>query len=346
VASLLRGFSAPVRLQDDLDDRQRAFLLQHDSDPFNRWEAGQQLVRGIILDRVGGLPRPDRSSGLPDGLIEGLRRILRDDGLDKGLAAEILSLPSELFLAEMVEEIDVEGIHAARKTVRRQLAEALKQEFRESWEKNRDIGPYCPQPKSVARRSLKNLCLEYLAALDEPAMPGLLADSYREAGNMTDRLAALSLLADCDTSERNTALEDFYRRAKGDPLVLDKWFAVQARSCLPDTLEKVRALALHPAFNVHNPNRVRSLFGVFSRGNPMRFHRPDGAGYAFIGDQVIRIDSANPQLAARLAGAFGAWRRYDRRRRDLMRSQLLRIQSRPGLSRDLSEVVSKALQES
>ncbi len=346
VPSLLRGFSAPVRLIDHLDDRQRAFLLQHDRDPFNRWEAGQQLACRVILDLVAGPTTGESGATLPDGLVEGFRRILLDDGLDKGLAAEILSLPSELFLAEQVEEVDVEGIYRARQAVRRQLAVELKQELMAAWEKNRETGPYDAGPMSVGRRSLKNLCLSYLAAMDEPGTSRLLIDSFREAGNMTDRLAALSLLADCVVCEREAALADFYRQAGGDPLVLDKWFAVQARSKLPDTLERVRSLALHPDFCFHNPNRVRSLFGVFSRANPLRFHGADGEGYAFLGEQVMRIDPANPQLAAWLAGAFSAWRRYDHKRRELMRSQLLRIQSAPNLSRDLSEVVSKALQES
>jgi aminopeptidase N len=344
VPSLPRGFSAPVRVEDDLGDKERGFLLQFDRDPFSRWEAGQQLAGRAILELVPQHPDPTGGTPLPDGLVAGFRKILQDEGMDKGLAAEILSLPSEQYLAELMKEIDVEGIYLARECVRRQLAGSLQKEFLAAWHKNRETGPYDAEPRSVARRSLKNLCLSYLSALDGAGFRQELLASYRDAGNMTDRLGALNLLVDCDIPERDEVLDDFFRRAKGDALVLDKWFAMQARSRLPFTLAKVRELISHPDFNYRNPNRVRSLLGVFSRGNPLRFHAEDGSGYAFLTGQILLIDRDNPQLAARLAEVFGSWSRYDRQRREHMRNQLLSIKSRPELSRDLSEVVFRSLE--
>jgi aminopeptidase N len=344
VPSLLRGFSAPVRIEDDLTEEDRVFLLKYDQDPFSRWESGQHLACRAILDLVPRYPDFGDQSGLPDGLAQGFRKILQDQEMDKGLAAEILTLPSELYLAELMEEINVEGIYMVRQRLRSQLAVTLKEEFLVAWRENQETGPYDVEPQSVARRSLKNVCLDYLAALGEEKVRQYLTASYRKAGNMTDRLAALSLLANSDMPERLEILDDFYQFASGDALVLDKWFAVQARSRLPDTLETVKNLSKHPAFNIQNPNRVRSLLGVFSRGNPLCFHAADGSGYEFLAGQILRIDRKNPQLAARLAEGFGSWRRYDRGRREKMRSYLLDMKNQPDLSRDLFEVVSKALE--
>ncbi len=344
VPSLLRGFSAPVRLEDHLGEEERFFLLQFDKDPYCRWEAGQKMISRIILDLAPQHPDPAAAIELPAGMVAAFRRILRDDKMDKGLAAEILSLPSEPYLAELMDEIDVEGIHLARECVRHQLAESLKDEFVAAWQGNQEKGPYDTKPESVARRSLKNGCLGYLGSLDDKEFRQWLLNSYWKAGNMTDRLAALNLLTHCDVPERAEVLDDFYRKAEGDALVVDKWFAVQARSRLPHTLEKVQTLTQHTIFNYRNPNRVRSLLGVFSRGNPLLFHKSDGSGYAFLTEQALRIDPENPQLAARLGEVFGSWRRFDRQRREHMENQLLKMKNQPGLSRDLFEVVTKALE--
>ncbi|MEZ4599170.1 MAG: aminopeptidase N [Syntrophotaleaceae bacterium] len=342
VPSLLRGFSAPVRLEDDLDEGDRAFLLQFDQDSFCRWEAGQHIANRAILDLVPLRPDADTEAILPEPLVKGFRQVLQDENLDRGLAAQLLSLPSELYLAELMEEIDVEGIFMAREAVRRGLAGRLQEDFLAGWRKNQESGPYDVQPGSVARRSFKNLCLDYLTTLGGDNHR-LLLESYRQAGNMTDKIAALNLLANCDIAERRMALEDFFRFSANDPLVLDKWFAVQARSRLPETLEVVVRLTTHPAFNFNNPNRVRSLLGVFSRGNPLRFHAADGSGYAFLSEQILRIDRQNPQLAARLAEAFGSWRRFEPVRRKQMHMHLTGMAKEKHLSRDLAEVVTRAL---
>ncbi len=342
VVSLFRQFSAPVRVVGDESSQALAFLLGHDSDAFNRWDAGQRLAERIILQ---GAKQPAGMTAVSDLhlLTEGLAATLQDDSLDPGLAAKLLELPNELYLAQQMQQIDVEGIHVAREQVRKQLATALQKHFQAGWTACLNTGAYSIEPEAVGRRSLKNRCLDYLYALGTEEACELVSDSYRIANNMTDRIAALALLADDSGPIRQRLLDDFYTRAANDPLVLDKWFAVQARSRRPDTLQVVRELMGHPAYQPRNPNRVRALIGSFSRANPLRFHASDGSGYGLLADQIMALDPVNPQLAGFLAGGFSAWRRYDEGRRKLMQQQLQRIVAGPRLSRDLSEVVHKML---
>jgi aminopeptidase N len=342
VPSLLRNFSAPVRLKTDLDDNDLAFLMARDNDPFNRWEAGQQLSTRLLLRQVEAFGR-DETLVLDPLLPGAFRELLGDPGADRALIALALTLPSETFLAEQVQVIDPSAIHEVREFFRRQLATDLRQDLLAAYTDHQEDGPYGPDPVAVGRRALKNLALSYLMTLDDPALRSLCLGQFKRADNMTDVIAALGALAGSATEEGAAALEDFYRRWQNDPLVLDKWLSLQATSKRTDTLAEVRRLLGHPAYNGKNPNKVRALVGAFCQGNPARFHDRSGAGYAFCADQVLALDPVNPQVAARLAGAFSNWRRFDPKRQALMKEELERIAAVAGISRDVYEIVLKSL---
>jgi aminopeptidase N len=342
VPSLLRGFSAPVRLVTEASDERLAFLMAHDADPFARWEAAQQLATrtllGLVADQQAGRPL-----ACPPHLVAAFARVLETSAADPAIAAETLTLPSESYLADQSAVADPGAVHEAREGLRRALAEALREPLLAAYRANQDSGPYRVEPGAIGRRSLKNLCLAYLAEVDDPALKALAPAQYRGADNMTDTIGALAVLANHDSPERVEALDDFYRRWRQDPLVVDKWLALQASSRLPGTLGEVRRLLTHPAFDLRNPNRVRALIGAFAHGNPARFHAPDGAGYAFLADQVLALDPLNPQVAARLLGAMSRWRRLEPARQQLVRAELERVLGREGLSKDTYEVASKSL---
>ncbi|HDJ86423.1 MAG TPA: DUF3458 domain-containing protein, partial [Chromatiales bacterium] len=262
---------------------------------------------------------------------------------DRAFLARLLTLPSEDYVAESLDRIDPVAVHEAHRFLRRALAKALHEPLLETYRSLGESGPYRIDPDSVGRRSLRNLCLGYLMQGDDPRTVQLCLDQFHSGTNMTDVLAALSALARSERPEREPALEEFYERWKDDPLVVDKWFAIQASAPLPDALERVRALTRHPAFNPRNPNKIRALVGAFCRGNPARFHARDGAGYAFLGDWILELDPINPQIAARLVGVLSRWRRYEPRLGELMRAQLERVLAAPNLSRDTYEIASKSL---
>jgi len=341
VPSLLRGFSAPVRLEIDLDDAQLAHLLAHDTDAYARYEAGQQLylrlIRRLLATHAGG-----EALSMDAGLLAAARRCLVDDSLDPALVTELLTLPSESFIAGELDVVDPQAIHAVRRFLRLALAQALREPLLARYKALAPSGPYQFEGAQAGRRSLRNLCLGYLAELDDIG-PSLCLEQFEAADNMTDSNAALALLAQLDAPEREQALAAFYQRWQGDAIVLDRWFSVQAGSRRAQALDDVKALLQHPAYAPRNPNRVRALVGAFVHGNPARFHAADGAGYAFLADQVLAIDGFNPMLAARLAQALARWRRYEPGRQALMRTQLERLAASPKLSKDLYEVVSKAL---
>jgi aminopeptidase N len=339
VPSLLRGFSAPVKLHYDYSDEALMFLMAHDSDGFNRWDAAQTLAQKILLQRVA-----DPEAEIPQGFVEAFRRALNDPVSDKALLAEILTLPSESYLGDQMAVVDVEGIHRAREAVRCDLAQALRNDFMAIYEANRESGEYRLDAASIGRRSLKNLCLGYLMQLEDDEIRQLCVDQYGKGHNMTDVMAALTALAASDAPQREAVLADFYDRWQADPLVLDKWFSVQAMSRRDDTLQQVLALMEHPAFSIRNPNKVRALVGAFCSGNPVRFHAADGSGYAFLADRVLELNGLNPQVAARMLRIMARWQRYDEGRQELMRSQLQRVLNAEGLSRDVYEVASKSLE--
>ncbi len=342
VPSLLRGFSAPVKLTGVPLDRLK-FLAVHDPDPFARWEAGQEVAARALLDRVGVLQRGAEPAALDPDLVAAMRRSLADAGPDPAFAAEALAVPGEAFLADRMAVADVEAVHEARETARAEIGRALQAEFAAGYQALADAGPYRIEGAAIGRRALRNACLFYLAAADPEHGAALAKAQFDAAANMTDLLAALSVLADLDRPERPAALARFFADWEHDPLVVDKWFALQARSSLPGTVERVRELASHPAFDRRNPNRVRALVGAFAQGNQVRFHDPSGAGYAFLADEVIAIDPGNPTTAARLVQPLGMWRRHDMARQGLMRGQLERVLASPGLSKNTFEMVSKSL---
>jgi aminopeptidase N len=328
VPSLLRGFSAPVILNYPYTEADLLHLMAHDDDPFNRWEAGQRLAAETILKRQG---EPSAA------FLDAARRVLAEK--DPAFAAEALALPSETFLAEQLEVVDPDALHAARNALRRNLAKALQPELTATYRALEAAGPYSPDPASIGRRALRNLCLGYLVEL---GLTPLADGQFRRADNMTDALGALACLANADCPEREPALRAFHDKWQNEPLVVDKWLTVQATSRLPGTLARVHQLLGHPAFDIKVPNKVYALVRAFA-ANHVRFHVADGAGYAFLAERVLELDRLNPQVAARMARGFDRWRRFDAARQALARRQLERIRDAAGLSRDVAEIAGKSL---
>ncbi|HYC53707.1 MAG TPA: aminopeptidase N [Candidatus Binatia bacterium] len=341
VPSLLRGFSAPVCLDGAYEDRDLAFLAAHDSDAFNRWEAGQQLALRRMLSLIEAR-RAGRELELPRDLADAFRKTLTSD-LDPALIAKALVLPSESYVADQMAEVDVDAIHFVRNFLRQRLAETHREELLARYRAGRTGAPYSLAPEAVATRSLTNVCLAYLSKLQGQEPCDIVYGQFRDADNMTDSIAALAVLSHVDCPERRVALDAFYARWKGEPLVVDKWLGVQAMSELPGTLDEVVRLTEHEAFDIKNPNKVRALIGAFCGANAVRFHEATGAGYRFLADNVLRLDALNPQVAARMTGLMSRWRRYDEGRRNLMRAELARLVAEPSLSRDVYEVATKSL---
>jgi aminopeptidase N len=342
VPSLLRGFSAPVKLNLDCGDAELAFLMGHDDDPFNRWEAGQRLATRILLGAVAAF-RAGQPIELPGAFIDAFGRTLADPALDGRFKALALTLPDFTFLGEQMAQIDVEGLHAAREAVVSQLARAHGEALAQAYQANEASGPYRNDGASVARRALRNTCLAYLSRTGAPDALAHALRQFDSANNMTDQIAALSCIVDVPGQARQRALDAFHAQWQADPLVIDKWLALQARSEAPDALAQVRALMNHPAYDARNPNRIRALVGVFCHGNPLRFHQADGSGYAFLREQVLKLDRQNPQVASRMLGALNRWRKYDPQRQALMRAELQAIAAQETLSKDVYEVATKAL---
>ena len=342
VPSLLRGFSAPVKLMLRREREELAFLMARDGDPFTRWDAGQELAMAILLELTAeaGAGRPLRLDPL---LVSAFGGVLSDAALDGSMKALALALPGETLIAQELAEVDPAAIHAARRFALRALAEAHRAAFAAVFEKCHTRAPYSIERKEIDRRRLGNTALRYLAMLEDAGWTARIERVFQQADNMTDREAAFGLLLDTPGPERDRALASFHAAWRHDPLVLDKWFTVQALSRLPDTPERVRALYRHPDFSIANPNRVRALVGAFASGNPLHFHAPDGAGYRFLTDVTLELDPRNPQLAARMASQLAQWRRYEPRRRALMQQQLERIASAPKLSKDVRENVERML---
>jgi aminopeptidase N len=335
VPSLLRGFSAPVILNYPYTEAELVHLLANDDDPFNRWEAAQRLGMDIILARAG---TPN------DAYLGAIGAILGN--ADHAFVAEVLTLPSETFLAEQLAEVNPDALHASRNALRRTIAAAFRDRFLSLYLALAGAGPYSPDAASSGRRALRNLALSYLMELEAPDLVVLCYEQFAQKdpgqANMTDQFAALASLANSGAPQRQLALDSFYARWKDEPLVVDKWLSVQASSRLPGTLARVRELLAHPAFDIKVPNKVYSLIRAFA-GNHVRFHAADGAGYAFLADQVLALNGLNPQVAARMARGFDRWKRFDSNRRDKAKAQLERIRDHAGLSRDVAEIVTKAL---
>ncbi|WP_312935894.1 aminopeptidase N [Pseudomonas sp.] len=344
--SLLRGFSAPVKWSFPYDRDQLMFLMQHDSDGFNRWEAGQQLSVQVLQELIGQYQRGEAFT-LDARLITALGTVLGNDSLDPAMVAEMLSLPGEGYLTEISEVADVDAIHAARDFARQQIAEQLHDALWARYQANRALSratPYVAAAEHFARRGLQNIALSYLMLTGKPEVLAATLEQFDQCDNMTERLTALAVLVNSPfEAERQHALDVFAEHFKDNPLVMDQWFSVQAASTQPGGLARVKALMQHPAFTLKNPNKVRALIGAFAGQNLVNFHAADGSGYHFLADLVIELNAFNPQIASRQLAPLTRWRKYDAARQALMKGELQRILDSGALSSDVYEVVSKSL---
>ncbi|ODC02761.1 aminopeptidase N [Terasakiispira papahanaumokuakeensis] len=342
VPSLLRGFSAPVKLAFDYSREQLAFLMAHDSDGFNRWDAGQRLAV-LALQHLVNQIQANEPLQLDPALIEATRTLLNGEMTDKAVLAEMLRLPSEAYLAEQYEQVDVDAIHKARSFARKALADALYDDFLRLYKVNQRVGDYAPEANQIAERSLKNTCLGYLMAREDEATIALTQEQFNCADNMTDQRAALTLLAHAEDPRLGAEpLRRFGESWAHDPLVMDQWFSLQVTRPQADALDRLKMLMAHPAFSLKNPNRVRALIGAFVGQNRVNFHRQDGQGYQLLADVVIELNRLNPQIAARLVIPLTRWKRMTSERQDMMKAQLERIRQE-SLSPDLFEIIEKAL---
>ena len=342
IVSLLRGFSAPVTLKSDTCDADLAFRLAHDSDEFNRWEAGQQLALRELLNHYETISSQSGSFALSGLYKKAWASALADKNADNSLLTQLLSLPSEQYLADQVEGVDPERIFQVRHRARLSLATENKTLLQQRYLAAQDAGEYSIAPAAMGKRSLANFCLAQLMLINDKDGEEMCQKQYQQATNMTDRLAAFSALVNSSADSRQDVIADFYQQWHSHPLLLDKWFSLQALAQTDSVFTDVQALLSHPKFSYANPNRVRSLISAFSQ-NQRAFHRADGAGYKWLADQILLIDARNAQLAARLAGPFTRWKRLEGGRQELMKAELERLASAT-LSKDLYEIVTKSLQ--
>jgi aminopeptidase N len=341
VLSLLRNFSAPVKLHHDYTPGELMFLMAFDSDGFARWDAAQSLHLQVLRSLVAA---PD--AVLPEGYIEAVRKALTSSEDDRELLAEVLTLPSESYIGDQMEVVDVDAIHTARNGLMRRIAEELRTDLLGVYRANSDTGPFSYEHAAIARRALKNLALGYLSRLEgDDEVESLVRAQYEAQQNMTDVSSALLLGVHAEMPFAAALLADFEQRWKDQPLVMDKWFSIQATSRQPGLVPRIRELMEHPGFTLRNPNRVRALIGAFVGANPARFHAADGSGYRLLADVVLELNMLNPQIASRLVRTLSRWRRYDEGRRERMQEQLERIRDADGLSKDVLEIVSKSLEE-
>jgi len=341
--SLNRDFSAPIKLTVPIEAEALRFLAAHDRDPFNRWQAVQTLAMTLLKSNVaivrsGGAPRVDQ------GLMDALGAIVKDTALEPAFIALTLSPPTEADIArEIGSDVDPDAVYAARRALRAAIGRQHGAELAGIHARMTSADPYRPDAQSTGRRALKNACLDLLALTESAAAIARAFDQYRNADNMTDRIAALETLSAHNRPERTAAFDDFYARYAEDPLVIDKWFALQAVIPEPATLDRVRALMGHPAFSAANPNRIRALIGAFAQANHTQFNCRDGAGYDFVANFVLELDAKNPQVAARLMSAFRSWRALEAQRRARAEATLRRVAAMPALSPDVKDIVARTL---
>jgi aminopeptidase N len=343
VVSFLRDFSAPVRVESFHTREELSLLSRTDSNLFNRWDSATRLAGEVILEIAEKL-KNNQAPSIEELYLDAVSGSLKGRIEDPALLALSLQLPSETTLAQEMDIVDPDALYDARRLVKSELASRNKEQFIAIFHGNKESGTYDITPEAIGRRSLKNVSLSYLMALKPltEEIQNLCYVQYKQATNMTDAIAALSNLVNVDSEIRKDALEDFYKKWVNDPLVLDKWFILQAMSTLEGTLGKVEQLLNNPSFSIENPNKVRSLIGVFCSGNHVRFHEKSGAGYRFLGDRIEELNSINPQIAARLVSPLINWRRYDTERQRLMQQELDRILAIKDLSSDVYEIASKS----
>ncbi|GHD44428.1 aminopeptidase N [Marinobacter persicus] len=340
VPSLLRDFSAPVRVRYPYTREQLLFLMSHDTDGFNRWDAGQKLAIDVIESLVG----EDDGKEIDPRLVGAYRTLLNDTSLDQALVAKMLQLPSENYLVELADEADVPSIHHARERVLQHLAVSLREELLACYQRHQQAGDYQLTPEAIAGRSLRNTALGWLLHIGDVEALALARSQFEQADNMTDRLGALRALVNSGfDKERTEALDAFYERFQNDPQVVEMWFSVQAASFKMGQLPHIRHLLEHDAFDWKNPNKVRSVVGAFAGQNLPAFHNPDGSGYGFLADVVRRLDDSNPQIAARLVTPLTRWKKFAPAYGRQMRTALESIRDKKGLSKDVYEVVYKSL---
>ena len=343
--SLLRGFSAPVILNYDYSESDLAFLAAHDDDPFNRWESIQRLLVGAVIATLDGMT----CTTACDAVTVVVGQLLQNESLDPAYKALALTMPGEGYIAEQLSEVDPVKVRQARNAVRTELAHRLEQSFVECFEQSCRPEPYAPDPTSAGLRALKNLALSYLVETGETTFASLASEQVQHADNMTDRSAALMALVNSPSPDREAALDWFATQYADEPLAMDKWFAMQATAHRQTderpVLDTVRKLLRHPAYSNRNPNRIRSLVSSFCAGNLAEFHAIDGSGYRFWLEQIRELDPINPQVASRLARVMDRWKKFDPPRQALMRGTLEELANGPDLSRDVTEIITKALDQ-
>jgi len=354
IPALLRGFSAPVKLNYPYTRDELTLLMQYERDGFTRWEASQQMALQVIDDLLsarGQESEVEIDPGIVSAVSSILDSVLDDAHVEKqdmAMLANLLLLPTEAYLAELSEEVDVDGIHEVRESLRKHLAGELEEKFLAVYKHCESNTGYSFTAEDVARRSLKNTALNYLACLDKSEYWTLIKGQYESATNMTDSSAALRAVVNNPSSQssglREQMLADFYTKWKHESLVVEQWFSMQSAASIPDNLEQIRKLMKHEAFDIKNPNKVRSVIGAFCHNNAVGFHKLDGSGYEFLADQIVLLNDINPQIASRLLTPLTRWKKFNPERQQLMQTELQRILDVEGLSGDVYEVVSKSLQ--
>ncbi|NWH04849.1 aminopeptidase N [Desulfobacter latus] len=341
--SVFREFTAPVRLTTDFSDQDLAFLMARDTDPFNQWHAAQTLFVNEIKNLVTAI-QAGNPMAVSAGLVNAFSLALEENQKDRAFLSRALALPQETEIKDHFEIIDVEAIHQARTFLKQTLAQKLTSEFKTVYELCRSANSDDISGGAMADRSLKNLCLSYLGSLANNDVQDIVQKQFEHAGNMTDEFAAFKILSHMNADVRDKACPAFYDKWQARTLVIDKWFSVQAQSSLEDTLDQVKKLTTHKDFTMANPNKVRALIFAFAMNNPMHFHRVDGQGYEFTAERILMLDKINPQTAARLCSCFNLWKRYDENRQAMMKKQLETMAEQKELSRNLYEIVSRALE--
>ena len=341
VLSINRGFSAPVSIDRDVSREELVFLAARDDDPFARYEAMQELMTGYLVGSVSGDLDESASEAARGDIAEAMKAVVEDDQLDDLMRGELLMMPSQSYIGEQMLVADPGAIHAAREALKTDLGTRLGEALHRLYDRAAQV-PFSLDAEAKGARKIKTLALSYAAASDPAKAAELAASQYDRADNMTDRQGALMVLAGLDSAERTGRLLDFYNRYRGNALVIDKWFALQASSLHPQVVAHVEALRSHPDFNLRNPNRVRSLYMAFA-ANPAGFHAADGAGYRMIADLILELDPINAQTAARFVPSLGRWRRIEEKRAAMMRDALERIARASKLSRDTFEQVTRSL---
>jgi len=342
IPSLLRGFSAPVKIFYDYSKDDLRFLMSHDKDDFNRWDAGQRLANIVIQELIDDINNA-HPLVVDTGFLEAVGHVLQDQTAEKSLIKQALSVPNEILISELYTPFNPDAIHEAREFLCHAIAKSMQPALTEIYHQNNHRKDYQFNAEQTGQRDLKNQCLAYLVRLNTDEVRQMALDQYQSANNMTDLLAALSSLVNIECDEREAVLQDFYNKWAHDPLVVDKWFSIQSRVSMGDALSTIKSLLQHDAFDMKNPNKVRAVIGSVCFANPVVFHQANGETYDFVAEQIIVLNDLNPQIAARLANAFNNWKRVDDPRQAKIETALQKILAHSNISKDVFEVVNKTL---